>query len=234
MTDAEFDVQAAAIAAELSQLDRAGGLAPHELIAASCRGSANPAALAWLAEGLMLERGSKVADLGSGLGGPSSWIAARYGCVVVALEPAPRAAVASASLFPLTVVNASSAAVPFRADAFDAALLLGVLSVVDDVMGVLREARRVGRRLGVLEYCSTTGTDVRAGGSRFPPAATLADKMASVGWLVEQSSPMPITAPRSWALAVDKVDVPATESENEVAAAIEAGSIEPHLMVASR
>lgn len=234
MADAEFDGQATAIAARVRDLASDGAIAPHERFAAACRGSANPAALAWIAENLALQRSSTVADLGSGLGGPASWIAARYGCVVVALEPAPSAAAASRALFPLRVVNASSTAVPFRTGAFDAALLLGVVSVVDDGVGVLGEARRVARTLGLLDYCSTQFGAVYAGGSCFRTPTALQRLVAAAGWRVEQASPMPVQAPRSWSDAAAKVNVRSESNEAEVAAVIEAGSIAPYMLVASR
>ena len=233
MGDSEFDVQAGAIAAQVHELSRDGALAPYERFAAGCRGSANPAALAWLAESLALHPDSKVADLGSGLGGPASWISARYGCVVVALEPAIRAAAASRALFPLRVVNASATDVPFRSGAFDAALLLGVVSVVEDAESVLREARRVGGRLGLLDYCSTRSRDVHAGGSCFRTPTNLDDVVTRAGWQVHQGSAMPVEAPKSWTDVGARIDVQPEPSEEEVAAAIENGSIAPFMLVAS-
>ena len=234
VADAEFDVQAAAIAVSVRELSRDGAIAPHEMFAAGSRGSGNPAALAWLAENLALQSDLKVVDLGSGLGGPSSWIVARYGCVVVALEPALSAAAGSRALFPLSVVNASSTAVPFRTDAFDAALLLGVISVVADGEGVLREARRVARALGLLDYCATRSRDVYAGGSRFRTQSNLERLVAASGWQIQQVSAMPVEAPKSWTDAAARVEVRPEPNEEEVAAVIEAGSIAPFMLVASR
>ena len=54
----------------------AEGDGPTAVIGA-CRGSGSPSALAWLAEALELGPGRRLLDVGSGLGGPAAWAAAR-------------------------------------------------------------------------------------------------------------------------------------------------------------
>ena len=66
MSHVEFDQQALLIADQIPSLPEA------DRIAAACRGSGNPAALSWLAEGLRLDGSTTVIDLGAGLGGPSA------------------------------------------------------------------------------------------------------------------------------------------------------------------
>jgi hypothetical protein len=95
MSDTEFGEQAASIAAQIPELPS------EDRIAAACRGSGNPVALAWLAENLQLNESATVVDLGAGLGGPAEWMRARYQCTVIAVEPEPQAAAAGSSLFAL-------------------------------------------------------------------------------------------------------------------------------------
>ena len=232
MSEAEFDEAASAIAAELDGVDI------DRRVAAACRGSGNPAALAWLAEGLGLRAEMRAIDLGAGLGGPASWLSRRYGCAVVALEPAAGAAAGAAALFELTVVRGGAGAVPFRDDSFDVALLLGVVSVVDDAAAALHEAPGVGTRLGLLDYCASGSGVVRAGGSEFRPSAALEAGVEAAGWDVVQAVDLTVPPPVSWDEAADALETDigdeARASEAEVAAAIEAGRIAPRLLIAVR
>ena len=188
MGDQEFDGHAAAAARRIRSL------APDERIAAACRGSANPAALAWLAEGLRLDRTTRVVDLGAGLGGPAAWFEARYGCTVVGIEPAGRAAGAARSIFDVPMIVATADAAPFAADTFDAVLLLGVMSVIEDGRTVLAEARRLAPGLGLIDYCSTGGSPVEAGGSTFPTLDGLRD-LIDRDWHVDQLASVDVPAP---------------------------------------
>ncbi len=137
MSDTEFGDQAADIGSRISEL------AQVDQIAAACRGSGNPVALAWLAENLALSHVTDVVDLGAGVGGPSAWMRRRYGCTVIAVEPEEQAARAASSIFGLPIVVASADMTPFGADMFDAALLLGVASVVERPESALGEAHRI-------------------------------------------------------------------------------------------
>lgn len=87
-------------------------------------------------------------------------------------------------------VQATAASTPFAVDGFDAVMLLGVLSVVDDRTSVVREARRLGRLVGVLDYCSASSETLCVAGSRFPSVDELTAEMASA-W--EQVSVMRVT-----------------------------------------
>jgi len=224
----EFDDEASAVgtqATRLSGLDR---------LAAASRGSGNPAALAWLAENLRLEATSTVIDLGAGLGGPAAWLGEHYHVPVMCMEPAEAASQSLVELFHLPVAVASADCLPVRTDAFDAGLLLGVLSVVDTPTAVLVEARRVSRSLGVLEYCSTGTATVKAGGSSFLTEGALLRTIDESGWDVVQHSPVGIATPTTWSTAADLVTVEPTDSEQEVIDAIESGMIAPVVVVARR
>lgn len=206
----------------------------RERIAVACRGSANPAVLAWLAEALALSGSSVVADLGAGLGGPAAWMVDRYRCRVLALEPAGAAARGMGPLFGLSPVRAGAAGVPLRDGCADAALLLGVVSVVPEPAAALREARRVAAGLGLLDYCSTTGGAVTAGGSTFPTPDRLDALLAATGWSVEEAADVDLPSPPSWSRAVERLSPEHTpDDEAEVAAAVADGRIRPRLLVAT-
>jgi hypothetical protein len=227
MSDTEFGQQAASIATQIPELP------PEDQIAAACRGSGNPVALAWLAENLRLNESARVVDLGAGLGGPAAWMRSRYRCTVIAVEPEPQAAFAGSSLFALPMVVAAADAAPFVDDSFDAALLLGVLSVMSDPRAALREAARLAGALGLLEYCSTGADPVRAGGSTFPTREGLCDSVASM-FQIDEFAAVSIDAPYRWLEASDAVHVASDPDEGEVARAIDDGRIAPFILVASR
>jgi SAM-dependent methyltransferase len=227
MSDSEFGDQAADIASRITVLPL------EDQIAAACRGSGNPVALAWLAENLRLTDSSTVVDLGAGLGGPSAWLRSRYGCRVVGVEPEEQAARAASSIFQVPIVIANADPAPFAANAFGAALLLGVVSVVTRPERVLAEAHRIAPNLGILDYCSTSDDPVTAGGSTFPTEEHLRDMVAEL-WRIEQSAAVAVEAPRTWVQVSDDTHPAPDPDEAEVVEAIENGRIAPVMLVASR
>lgn len=228
MSDEEFGRQAAAVGGALVGRDH------FERVVGASRGSGNPAALAWLAENLRLGPATAVVDLGAGLGGPAAWLTDRYRSLVVGVEPEHLAARGAVRLFGLQVVVASAHQVPVRTAAFDVALLLGVLSTVDDRRAVLLEAARVAAGLGLLEYCATGDASAHVGGSVFPTERRLIDDVGAAGWRVRQHESLSLAPPATWADAADEVDVPEEASEAAVIEAIERGDIAPRLLVAHR
>lgn len=233
MTDPEFDRVARRTA------DRLGDASLDERIATACRGSGNPSALAWIAEECGIGPETRVVDLGTGLGGPAAWIARRFGCRPVALEPARGAVAGSAHLFDLAVVRADAAATPFRADGFDVALLLGVLSVVDTPEAVAAEGVRLAPTLAVIEYCSTGEGPVEAGGSTFPTRRELERLLASVGCAAAVTIELTMPTPPRWARAQEAFDATgedaaAAASERAVQETIDAGDLRPVVVVARR
>lgn len=222
----EFDQQASAIADLIPSLPEA------DRIAAACRGSGNPAALSWLAEGLRLDESTTVVDLGAGLGGPSAWLHKHYGCHCINLEVASRAA--AADIFATPTICGSAEQAPIRTDSVDVALLLGVLSVVARAELVLREACRIARRLGVLEYCSTTDTAVGAGGSTFLPAEHLRDQVSAADWDIVQMIAVSVPPPTTWTDAAELIDIEPEPTESEVIDAIQSGLLVPFMLQATR
>jgi SAM-dependent methyltransferase len=222
MGDAEFAVVADELYAHLPTLSR------RDAIALACRGSGDPAALAWLAEGLELGDGLLVADLGGGTGGPAAWLHDRYGCPVVVVDPVEEAARVARDVFGIPAVVADGGRLPLAARV-DVVLALGVLSVTDDPRRLLAEARRLAPRLGVLEWCAEGGPPVEVAGSRFPTVDGLRTLLATTGWAVVAGPEVAgLPAPPSW----DRADSPApTEEEDAVGAVIDRGAIQPQLLV---
>ncbi len=186
------------------------GLGADHAIPAGCRGSASPAALAWLAEACSLTDGMRLLDLGAGVGGPAAWVSRRYGVRPVLVDPMPGACRAASHLFGLPVVLADGLAVPLQDGSLDAAWCLGVLCTVDDKYGVLRELRRMlvpGASLGLLVLVAQTAHPEPAPeGNSFPSQKELVAVLEEAHFdLVEQVG-APDEVPHSWTSRADAVD----------------------------
>ncbi|MCP2341766.1 class I SAM-dependent methyltransferase [Actinomadura rupiterrae] len=178
-------------------------------IPAACRGSANPAALAWLAEACELSAGTRLLDVGAGMGGPAAWVAARFGARPVLLEPMPGAGRAAARLFGLPVVTADGARIPLRTASVDAAWCLGVLDVLRDKAAVLREIHRVlrpGAPLGLLVVVAQGPQLLPCPeGNHFPTRRALAELVVRAGFAAAEQIDQPDVPPLSWKRRADRV-----------------------------
>lgn len=226
MSHVEFDRQATMIAEQIPSLPEG------DRIAAACRGSGNPAALSWLAECLRLDESTTVVDLGGGLGGPSEWLRQHFGCHCINVEVS--AGAAAAHVFGTPTIRGCAEHAPIRTDGVDVALLFGVLSVASRADVVLDETFRIARRLGLFDYCSTTGTAVRAGGSTFVSAERLSGQVRAAGWHVVQMAAVTVPPPVAWTDASESIDVEPEGTETEVINAIHAGRIVPFVLHATR
>ena len=110
-----------------------------------------------LAELVAPERGAKVLDLGSGIGGPSRVLAARFGCEVVGIDLTAaycRAATLLAERLDLAHLvqyrQGNALATPFEDGAFDLVWTQHAAMNIEDKAGLYREARRVLRPAGRL------------------------------------------------------------------------------------
>jgi SAM-dependent methyltransferase len=234
VTTTEFDDVASSTAEHLV------GRPIDDRIAAACRGSGNPAALAWLAEECGLAPGARVVDLGGGLAGPTAWLARHYGCSAVVLDPSPGATRSARRLFDLPFVRADAAHSPLRRDTFDVALVLGVVSVVDDPVSVLTEAARLARAVAVIEYCGTRGAPVDAGGSRFPTPDELVELTARAGFEPRATTSITMPAPRRWSELQREVDAgeagdgDSRRAERAIDELIGDGTLAPYALAARR
>jgi SAM-dependent methyltransferase len=124
--------------------------------------------------------GMHLLDIGSGLGGPARWLAARFGCRVTGIDLteafcriawllARGTRLAALTAFPC----ADACALPFRDETFDAALTQYTLMNVPDKARLFAEAYRVlkpGARLSV--SCPVAGP---GGGVRHYPVVWASD-----------------------------------------------------------
>ncbi|MEU8343276.1 Methyltransferase domain-containing protein [Actinomadura meyerae] len=184
-------------------------LGGRHAIPAACRGSASPAALAWLAEACELAPGTALLDVGAGAGGPAAWAAERFGVRPVLLERMPAACRAAARLFGLPVVTADAARIPLRTGSADAAWCLGVLCTVRDKAALLAEIHRVlapGASLGLLVTVAR-GPVLGAvpDGNHFPTQPELAGLLDGAGFDLVEQIDSPGDAPLAWSRRAERV-----------------------------
>jgi SAM-dependent methyltransferase len=202
----EFDTIAAWTAEVLRDLS------PSHTIPGACRGSGNPAALAWLAEALEVTSATTFLDTGGGLGGPAGWLAERYQARPIVCDPMGRAVYWGNRLFGLPAVTAWADSLPFAPHSFDASWALGVLSTTDQKDRFLREVRRVLKpagRFGLLEYVTQTAAGVpdAPSGNQFLSPDSLRLLLANHGFVVIDtiSGERLPRVPLAWQARVDHV-----------------------------
>jgi SAM-dependent methyltransferase len=199
---AEFDDVAGWTADAVEELGR------RYAIPAACRGSASPAALAWLAEACELTAGTRLLDVGAGAGGPAAWAAERFGVRPILLEPMRAAGRAAARLFGLPVITADGTRIPLRNASVDAAWCLGVLCTVEDKAGLLDEIHRVlvpGASLGLLVVVAQGPQSLQApDGNHFPSQDELVALLDQTGFTLLEQTTRP-DGPLSWSRRVERV-----------------------------
>jgi len=200
---AEFDDFAGWTADAVEQLG------PRHAIPAACRGSANPAALAWLAEACELAAGTTLLDVGAGAGGPAAWAAERFGVRPILVEPMLTACRAAARLFGLPVIAADGARIPLRPESVDATWCLGVLCTVQDKAALLGEIHRVlkpGASLGLLVVIARAPrTHPAPDGNHFPTQDELATLLTRTGFDLREHIDRPDDVPLSWSQRAEQV-----------------------------
>ena len=106
---------------------------------------------------LQPQAGEHVLDIGSGIGGPARWIAARFGCHVTGVDLTQAFCDAAVALNEVTgmadrvrVLQGNALALPLPDAAFDRAYSQNVVMNIADKRGMYREALRVLKPGGLL------------------------------------------------------------------------------------
>jgi SAM-dependent methyltransferase len=187
-------------------------LGPDYAVVAGCRGSGSPAGLAWLCEALRVEPGTRLLDVGSGVGGPAGYAAEHYAVQPVLAEPMVGACVAARALFGFPTVAAWSQQLPFPDASFEVAWCLGVLCTTTEKLELLRELHRVlgpQGRLGLLVLVRQSEVLPESPeGNDFPTQEALTALLQEAGFVVvEQLDADQVPpAPLAWQARADRVD----------------------------
>ena len=149
-------------------------------------------------------------DVGAGVGGISEWFRRHSGGTVIAVDPAEGSREAARLLFPSLIVRDGSAEVTgLPAGMADAALLIGVISLIDDLVGAMREAERIVRADGavaIVDLFSATGRSLRSGPNVFHTLQHVVTMLSMRGWTTVEVGVGATASDPTWASGGALVD----------------------------
>jgi SAM-dependent methyltransferase len=201
--------------------DAVAALGHDHAIPAACRGTASPAALAWLGEACELAAGSRLLDAGAGVGGPAAYAAERFGVHPTLVEPMLGACRAARDLFGFPTIAGSGEQLPVASGSMDAVWCLGVLCTTTAKSALLDELRRVvgrGRPVGLFVLVADrTPVPEAPEGNAFPTDDELGPLLDRAGLdLVQQVAAADFAgAPVSWKERIDRVEAAVAQAHGD-------------------
>ena len=159
--------------------------ARHRLIGA-CSSTTNPSVLEWVTARLRAYAGDRVVDLGAGLGGCSSWTAARTGADMLAIDGLEASIVGLRHLFPgIPAAVARVDALPLADASMDHAISLGLVDQLTELDGFAASAARVlrpGGRLVTVFFAADAPGAARTGLAAIPHPTTYLAALHAAGF----------------------------------------------------
>ena len=169
-------------------------------VPAVARGTGRPALLEAAAAPLDARPGTKVLDVGCGLGGPGAWLARCSGAEVVGVDVMQQSVIGMKRILPeLAAVVGSLRALPMKDRSFDAAWALGVLEMVADKTTAGKEIWRVlrpGAPLVIYDFVLTRASRRHTpAADRFTSSDDMIGHLEGAGFEISDASRLPQLPP---------------------------------------
>ena len=153
-----------------------------------------------------------ICDVGAGLGAATWWLAGQGAVDVMGVEPEPSTAALARRVHPdLPMAAGVATALPLRAGQCDGVAALGVVSLLDDLDGLLDEVRRVlgsDGRVAITDLCAVGGAVLRPPSTVnvFRPLDVLTSALGEHGFDVVRVWRAPADLSTRWDAVGDMVD----------------------------
>ena len=181
-------------------------------VPAVSRGTGRPALLEAVAAPLHTKPGTKILDVGSGLGGPGAWLSRRSGAEVVGVDVMPQSVMGMKRILPvMSAVVGSLRALPIKNGSFDGAWSLGVFEMVADKEKASSEIWRIlrpGAPFVIYDFVLTHESRRRAPvADRFSLPGDMIRCLESAGFEMREASRLPELPPTppDWLAVRDSV-----------------------------
>ena len=163
---------------------RSLALVGDERFAGASTSVAMPQLVEELASLLADVRPGAVVDIGVGLGPASAWLRGRTGHAVFPVDPSAAGCGAAARLFGVPSARAVASALPIATASCEAAILNGIVSLLDDATAAFDEAVRVTRSNGLVAVADLVAAGhetVVTAGNVFRTGEELAASLERIG-----------------------------------------------------